>query len=141
MIELIREMIGFLSREPLTVEDVAARVGSVTEDAGGSIPIRIRPGIAGIELARLMRDPDSGLPDALEFEFAPDMRPPVKALREALGDYRQTLTHRGRPHEILFHPPAAGTHWKIVLIASLIEHGGEIDESSAARLVFRRDPA
>jgi hypothetical protein len=140
MIELIREMTGFLSREPLTVEDVIARVGPVTEDPGGSIPIRIRPDIAGIDLARLMRDPASGLPDALQFDFAPDARPKVKALREAFGDYERILTHRDRPSEIMFHPTATGTPRNVVVVARLSADDGTIDEASAASITFLRNP-
>jgi len=138
-IGLIREMIRFLSQEPLLTEDVAARVGSVTDDPGGLASIIIRPDLAGVEAARLMRDPDSGLPFALKLEFAPAARPAVKDLKEAFGDYDRALTDRGRPAEIFFYPPAAGTRWKVVLVAALAPGAGTIDESSAAGITLRRD--
>lgn len=140
MNDLIRELVLFLSRDTLTVEDVAARVGSVARDPGVPMPLELRPVMAGVRSARLSRYPDSGLPYVLTLEPAPDARPTAAALKAALGDYRRAHTGRSRPIEVMFYPPAAGAHWTVVVIAELLPEGDSLDEASVTTLALRRDP-
>lgn len=141
MIELIQDIVRFLSQNRLTVEDVAARIGSVARDSGGLMPIKLSPTIEGVRSASLARYPDSGLPYVLEIGFAKDAQPKVKALKFAFGDYQRALTDRGRPIEILFYPPSPEVAlWNVVLIVELASGEGEIEDTLVASIAFRRDP-
>lgn len=141
MIELIKDIVRFLSQNRLTVEDIVARVGSVASDSGGLMPIKLSPAIKGVRSANLARYPDSGLPYVLEIGFEADAQPKVKVLKSALGDYQRALTHRGRPIEILFYPSSPEVAlWNVVLIAELASGEGEIEDTLVASIAFRRDP-
>lgn len=140
MNDLIRELVLFLSRDALTVEDIADRVGPVARDPGVPMPLELRPVLAGVRSARLSRYPESGLPYVLTIEPAPVARPTAATLKAAFGDYRRSLTDLGRPIEVIFYPPAAGAHWKVAVIAELLPRGDSLDDASVTTLALRRDP-
>ena len=138
MIDLIRELHEFLSRDPLSIEDVIARVGTVTNDPGGLMAIELQPALPGVREASLSRDPDNGLPYLLTIE--PDARLTVFELQAALGDYKRMRTHRGQPPEIIFNPPASGSGWKVAILATLQSVSEPLDEQQVISLSFRREP-
>ena len=137
MIDLIEELVRFLSQDPLTVRDVIARIGAVIEDPGIPMPIRIEPNVPGVKSARLARFPDSGLPYLLMLEPEGDARPSVASLTSILGDYDRVHTHRGMPRELIFSPKAIGNHWRVFVIAQ--PQSGE-DDAAVTGISFRRDP-
>lgn len=140
MNELIRDLISFLSQDTLTVEDVVARIGPVTNDPGIPMSLEMRPTLVGVRSARLARYPDSGVPYLLTLEFAPDARPTVAELKATFGDYHRARTGRGRPISVIFYPPAIGTHWQVALIAELLSKGDDLDPVPVTTLALRRDP-
>ena len=140
MIELIQDLVRFLSQDGLTVDDIRARVGTVMHDPGGLLPLELQPQMAGVRAAQLARDPVSGRPYLLDLQLAAEARPTVSALKSALGNYRQAITNRGRPRQVLFYPPTLATQWTVVVIAELAEGGDGLDDATATRLAFRRDP-
>jgi hypothetical protein len=140
IIELLGELIHFLSKDQLTVEEVSARIGAVVRDPGGLMPIELRPHRPGLDVARLARYPDSGWPYVLELELALYARPPAAALKPFLGDYQRALTDRSMPSELLFYPPTEGSHWRIVVVAQLEPAFQDLDTAAVTRIAFRRDP-
>lgn len=140
MIDLIRELIHFLSQDMLTIEDVVARIGPVAHDPGVPMPIDLDSVDAGVHSARLSRYPGSGLPYVLTLEPKLNARPTVAALKSVLGDYGQALTGRGRPIEVVFSPPAAGACWKVVVIAELAPNVAWLENAAVTRVALRRDP-
>jgi hypothetical protein len=136
---LIRDIVNFLSRDSLTVEDVTARIGRVTNDPGGLIPIEVQPVLPGVHAARVARYPDSGLPYMLDLDLAPGARPTVAALKGLLGDYRRARTDWDQPRQLLFYPPAEGTRWGIVVIARLEPAADDVADGRIASISFRRD--
>ncbi|HEX7334517.1 MAG TPA: hypothetical protein VF290_23650 [Pyrinomonadaceae bacterium] len=140
MIDLIRELQEFLSRDPLSLEDVIARVGPVTNDPGGLMPVEFQPSLPGVREASLSRDPDNGLPYLLTIELASDARLTTAELQQAFGDYKRMRTHRDQPPEIMFNPPASGSGWKVALLATLQSASKPLDEQQVTSLSFRREP-
>jgi hypothetical protein len=141
MIDLIRDLIHFLSQDPLTVEDVIARVGPVVHDPGGLMPMELRPILPGLRSARLARYPNSGLPYVLDLALAPEAQPTAAALKVVFGDYHRARTDRGRQPEVLFYPPALGSCWKVVVIVELALGVDALDDAPVTRVALRRDPA
>jgi hypothetical protein len=139
MIELVQELISFLSQDTLSVADVVARVGSVLKEPGQQMPIELRPTLAGVWAARLSLDPDSGLPYMLTIEPEPDARPTPAMLKAALGDYRRMPTHFDLPRELMFSPLGKGTRWHVVVFVKLQDAAGSIDDAPATSIAFRRD--
>lgn len=139
MIDLIRELHQFLSNDPLSIEDVIARVGPVTNDPGGLMPIELQPVLPGVREANLARNPDNGLPYLLTIEPATDARLTTSDLQAAFGDYKRMRTDRGQPPDIIFNPPASGSAWKVALLATLQTASEPLDEQQVASLSFRRE--
>jgi hypothetical protein len=137
--DLIRDMVNFLSRDSLTVEDVTARTGRVTNDPGGLIPIEVQSGLPGVHAARVASYPDSGLPYMLDLDLAPDAWPTVAAVKGLLGDYQQARTDWDQPRQLLFYPPAEGSRWGVVVIARLEPAAGDVADGRIASISFRRD--
>ena len=137
MIDLIRELHQFLSTDPLSIEDVIARVGPVTNDPGGLMPIELQPVLAGVREASLARDPDNGLPYLLTIE--PDEALTTSDLQAAFGDYKRMRTDRGQPPDIIFNPPAGGSTWRVALLATLQSASEPLDEQQVSSLTFRRE--
>lgn len=135
----ILDLIRFLSQDPLSTAEVAARVGPLVRDPGGLMPIELRPILPGVLSARLARYPDSGLPYTLELALASDARVTPAALKTILGNYDQARTDRGMPREVLFYPQAVGPLWRVVVIAQLDSTAGELDDAPIANIAFRRD--
>lgn len=136
MIDLIRELHQFLSTDSLSVEDVIARVGPVTNDPGGLMPVELQPVLVGVREANLARDPDNGLPYLLTIE--PDARLTTADLKAAFGDYKRLRTDRGQPPDIIFNPPASGA-WRVALLATLQTASEPLDEQQVSSLSFRRE--
>lgn len=139
MIDLIRELHHFLSTDPLSIEDVIARVGPIADDPGGFIPIELQPVLPGVRAAKLARNPTTGLPYVLTIELAPTAQLTIADLRTAFGDYQRVLTDRGRPPEIIFHPPASDSLWKVAILATLQSTSPPLDDQQIGSLSFRRE--
>lgn len=140
MINLIQELVRFLSQDLLSVEDVIGRVGPVVDDPGDPMPIELRPVLTGVRAAYLNRYPDNGLPYALTIELAPDAQLTSAELQHAFGDYKQLRTDRGQPPEIIFYPSAVGSQWKVAVIADLQSAAAALDDQPVTSLSLRRDP-
>ena len=137
MIDLIRELHQFLSRDSLSIEDVIDRVGPVTNDPGGLLPIELQPVLPGVREANLARNPDDGLPYLLT--IATDAHLTTAELQAAFGDYKRMRTDRGHPPEIIFNPPASGTGWKVALLATLQSASEPLDDQQVSSISFRRE--
>jgi hypothetical protein len=138
MIDAVRDLVLLLLQDPLSVQDVTARVGSVIRDPGVPMTIELQPRLAGVRSASLSRYPESALPYVLTLEFKRGDQPTVAELKSVFGDYSRTLTDRGQPITIVF-PPSAASHWRVVMFAEL-ESGGVLDDCSVATIALRRDP-
>jgi hypothetical protein len=140
MIDQIRELVRFLSRDSLSVEDVVGRVGPVINDPGGLMPVELQPVLDGVRAANLGRNSDNGLPYVLTLELTPGSGLTAATLRQAFGDYKRLRTERGQPPEIIFYPPPVGSRWKVALIADLRSVAAELDDQPVTGLSLRRDP-
>jgi hypothetical protein len=138
MLALLPELVGFLSREPLTVADVVAKIGPIRRDPGVPLDIELAPSVPGVRAARLSRYPDTGKPYLLELDLASPI--PVAALRTVFGEPRQARTDRGLPRAVIFSPPGTEPHWTVAVIAEIPAGTTPIEGESAKTVALRRDP-
>jgi hypothetical protein len=138
VVDVIFDMVGFLSQDPLTVENISARVGPVVRDPGGPMSMELRPISPDLQAAHLARYPESGSPYVLDLDIVPGARPTVSALMARFGKYHRALTDRGRPRELLFYPPP-GRRWRVVLIAELDSSAADIEDARVSAIALRRD--
>ncbi len=140
MIDLIRELVRFLSQDALSVDDVVGRVGPIVNDPGGLMPIELRPILSNVRAANLGRDPDNGLPYVLTIELTPGAGLTAATLQQEFGVYQRLRTDRGQPPEIILYPAEIGSRWKIALIADLQSTAASLDDQPVTSLSLRRDP-
>jgi hypothetical protein len=141
MITVIRDLVDFLSQDPLTIKDVIAHVGTVVHEPGGLMAAELRPALPGLHSAFLTRYPDSDFPYTLELNPVPESCPTVEALTAVFGDYHRSRTDYNRPPVLSFYPSAIGSHWRIVVIAKLKLQTDRFDNALVTSVVLRRDPA
>jgi hypothetical protein len=139
MIDLIKELVQLLSQDPLSVEDVIARVGPIEKDPGGLMPIELRPRLSGVRSAQLARYPDNGLPYLLTIEPEAGEKLTTASLCQTFGDYKRLHTDRGEPPEIVFSPPASGPGWKVAIVATLQSASEPFDDQKVGSVSLRRD--
>ena len=116
------------------------RVGPITNDPGGLMPIELRPVLAGVRAASLGRNPDNGLPYLLNNDLAPDALLTAATLKQVFGAYKRLRTDRGQPPEIIFNPPTLGSRWKVAVIAHLESAAVAVDDQSVTSLSLLREP-
>jgi hypothetical protein len=137
MIALLSDLIQFLSREPLSIADVVAKVGPIKNNPGPPQDIELAPSIPGVLVARLRPAPDTGEPDNLVLGLASSI--PVASLQTAFGPPMQVRSHRGTPRRLLFHPPGTEPHWTVALIAEIPSGATPIEEEATNKVTLRRD--
>jgi hypothetical protein len=140
-INLVQELVRFMSQDSLGIEDVAARIGSIVDDPGIPMPIELRSTLSDIRLAQLSRYPDSGLPYVLTLQPVSDIHLTLTALKAVLGDYKRAATDRGVPPKVLFYPLTKGSHWSVVVIVELESVPDGLETSEVTSMAFRRDPS
>jgi len=140
VIAIVRDLVRFLSQDPLSVEDVIDRVGPVVRDPGVPMPMELNPAMPDVSSAKLTRYPDSGLPYLLTIEPSLDARPSATSLEAAFGGYKRSRTDPGIPAELIFYPPANAPHWRVAVIARLESSGSDLDSAPVTSISFRRDP-
>jgi hypothetical protein len=137
MITVLSDLVLFLSREPLSIADIVAKVGPIKNDPGPPQDIELMPSIPGVILARLFRAPDTGKPDMFTLGFASPI--PVASLQATFGPPQQAITHRGMPRELMFYPPGTEPHWTVALIAEIPPGASPIEDEAANKITLRRD--
>jgi hypothetical protein len=140
MVEIIQDLIHFLAKNQLTINDAIAKVGPIDHDPGAPMPMRLRSALPGVHVAELARYPDSGLPYVLTLELSPESRVTVGNLKTFLGDYKRTLTHPGMPTELIFPAVASGERWRIAVIVELEPNSTALDSAFITCVALRRDP-
>ena len=140
MIDLVLDLVLFLSKDRLTVEEVTARLGSIAHDPGVPMPLQLRPTLPGVRSAVLSRYPDSGIPYALTLEPATDSRPTVGALKDVLGSYKRARSTPEMHVDLIFPLTRVGSTWRIVVIVTVDRTAGEMDLARTTAIGFRRDP-
>jgi hypothetical protein len=137
MIDELLDLGRLLSQDPLTMEQVIARIGPVIDDGGLDRAWELRPNDPRWRSARIARDRDTGVPFLLE--LAPAGVLTVAALRARLGDYQRLRSHEDLPRQVMFRLPDAGLPYRAALIASLGDSDA-LDDASVVMLGVRRDP-
>ena len=137
MIDELLDLGRLLSQDPLTMEQVIARIGPVVDDGGRDRAWELRPADRRWRSARVARDRDTGAPFLVE--LAPSGALTLAALRVRLGDYQHLRGHEDLPRQVVFQLPDAGLAYRAALIASLADSDG-LDDATVVLVGVRRDP-
>ena len=137
MIDELLDLGRFLSRDPLTMDQVIARIGPVIDDGGRDRAWELRPSDPRWRSAKVALDPATGAPFVLE--LAPAWALTVAALRARVGNYQALRGHEDLPRQLLFQLPDAGLPYRAALIASL-DDSASLDDARVILVGLRRDP-
>jgi hypothetical protein len=140
MIDELLDLARLLSQDPLTMEQVIARIGPVIDDGGRDRAWQLQPSDPRWRSARVARDRDTGAPFLVE--LAPSLGSgalTLAALRVRFGDYQRLRGHEDLPRQVVFQLPDAGLPYRTTLIASLDDSDG-LDDATVVLLAVRRDP-
>jgi hypothetical protein len=132
-------LVVFLSQDHLGTNDICERVGPVSNDPGGLVPLRLRTTAPGLSAVTLARYPDSDIPYLLEMELVDEARPRLAELTALLGQYHRSLTRDGLPSEVIFYPVSGDTPWQVAVIAQLESSSPPSASARVTRISLRRD--
>ena len=140
LIEMIEDLMTFLSRDRLTVAEIIEKIGSEERDPGIPMPIELCPASSVLESADLARCPKSGQPYVLTINPVPEARPTVSELGQVLGAWESPLARREAPPSVIFQQAAViNRDWKVVVIVRIEDGKEDHAASRAVSIAFRRD--
>lgn len=92
MIESIQEICVLLAKSPLTVQEVAANLGTLIEDQGGNLPLIVRPGDGSFVQGMVTRQYGTQRPATVILTVSETAELKVSTLSAIFGEY--TLLRR-----------------------------------------------
>jgi hypothetical protein len=137
--DFLSGLVVFLSQGHLRTNDVCGRIGSVSNDPGGLVSMRLRTSIPGLSAVTLARYPDSDVPYLLEMELVEEGRPTLAELTTLLGEYHRSLIRDGLPSEVIFYPFSEDKPWQVGVIAQLESSSPPSASARVNRISLRRD--
>lgn len=136
-LDLLVELTDFLHRDGVTVDDIVARVGRVTEDEGKPLPVRLAPSLPGVTAASIGRDAD-GAPYELTIVPAIEARPTLGALAARFGSYQRVPSDRGRPRRVEL-TAATAPPLRVAILADLAPDADVVDSAQVVKLHLLRE--
>lgn len=133
MIETIQEICTLLAGSPLTVREVASRLGTLIEDQGGNLPLIVRPRDASFVQAMVTRQFGTQRPAGVILTLTETAELKVSALRANFGEYTLLPRQRGeKAPQIKFFLGEPAQIGSTSIIARLIP--GEWENIDAGRV-------
>lgn len=139
MIETIRTVAGLLTRDAVTVSEVAAAIGEVQGGGQPGVPIRVAPRDPGVKDVRVARNGESDEPSHVD--LAPAEPFPMSGLVTAFGPFREVprLPAAAAPPRVCFNFEPAGPHHGATIFASYREASGGPAKAMVVAVMVRRD--
>lgn len=134
MIAEIQAIICLLASDPLTVDTVVRKLGTVTDNYSGNV--LIKPYDPQFKEANVVREIDQTTGKHLNIPSLVDLTPldppKVETLVQAFGAYKRAAPNRHLPPRIIFYLNMSGRPYTITLIA-------DIKDDRAVLIGLRRD--
>lgn len=135
MLAKVRELVSLLASDPLTVKDVAATLGTIARDDGGTVEVApADPSLQevtvarGIDIATRTRSDEPGF-----VWMVPTEALTLSSLAEAFGSYREIpREERDRLPQAIFYIKQTAAPCLVTLIA-------DVRDGEAVSLTLRRD--
>ncbi len=141
ILQLIADLISFLSKNSLHADEVVAKLGRAGNDPGYPMPIEIISFLPEVESAWLARYQETDIPYVLSLRFAEEVKITPADLTTLLGKFEQIMTNKEGPQEIIYYRGEKETSWEIAVIAEIDKNSGAIETSRINNIRFRRDHA
>jgi hypothetical protein len=142
MLETLQKLCQLLSKDPLSVEEVASALGSGGVPTGSSAPIRVTPYNQSFLTIEITRKKGSGEPSNVVLTPVPAKTLTIGQLKSAFGDFHDLPRSNYRsPHRVLFRPSAKGQAHSCAVLADFDADDALTDSTQVTSLTMRRDVA
>jgi hypothetical protein len=140
MIETLQQLCILLSSASLTVQDVSASLGTISQDQGGSLAIEVHPSNPAFRKALIVRQLDTQEPSHIELKLAESSTLTVEDLSRVFGHYQELpALHWDRPQEIAFQGSSSNTPYTCAVLAEVIPGEQGVIDGTATTVTLRRD--
>lgn len=136
--ELCRRLVS----DPVTVDEMAAAVGTVTSSYSDGQRLVVEPTSPDFGEARVSSGTRDGVPTLVRLDLSETAALTVEDLQTAFGDYEEAgRLHFDEDPRLIFHPDTpAELPWTCTLIASIpVAHMRQPDRAPVTSLSLRRD--
>ena len=141
MIDTIAGLCRQLSRDPVSIEDVAASLGEVVAGLDEGPGLAVRPRDAGFASALVVPMPDTRAPAVVQLELVGAGTLQVKHLSAAFGSYRALRVHGlGAPPRVGFRVDDAGLPYTCMVMADVKPGPDGVADGDVIAIEVRRDP-
>lgn len=140
MIETIRKTCEILSSDPLTVQDVAKKLGTLVQDQGGDLSLIVQPDDKDFTNALIARRYHSQEPAFVQLSMADRGKLSVEDLRKSFGAWSKLPSvNWNTPDQIILYVDLPGTPRTCALIADVEPGVQGLEDGSVLALTVRRD--
>ncbi len=140
MLETIQKTCELLSSAPLTVQQVAAKLGTLVQGQGGGSGLIVQPNDKDFTTALIERRIYSDEPAYIQFSMADPQKLTVDSLHKKFGVWSELPNVNWNAlQEIIFYVDLPGAP-KTCAIIAYIEPGEQgLEDGTVVRLTVRRD--
>lgn len=140
MIETLQELGKLLSSAPLTVHEVAVRLGTIQKEQEGDWPTEVKPHDSAFQIAQVQPEMGTNEPAWVEFQLAEDVSLSIRELQTAFGAYSELKRMPARLPKIAFKLDWPDMPYTCTLIVEVeTESAGNLADGHAKSILMRRD--
>jgi uncharacterized protein (DUF736 family) len=140
MIDTIQKTCKILSSAPLTVQEVANKLGTLVQDQGGDSSLVVRLDDKDFSTALVARRFHSQEPAHVQLTLTKPSRLTVEDLRRAFGVWSELPSMNwNAPQEIIFYVDLLGTPRTCAIIAGIEPGEQGLEDGTVMTLSVRRD--
>jgi hypothetical protein len=142
MLETLHLLAQVLSKDPVTVHEVAHAVGTGKITTGEHKPITIEPKASDFQKIEIVRKGDTDVPSYVTLTPAGGKRLILDQLRAVYGDYRPLpRSNPDSPQRLMFRVKTPGMPYTCAIIADVDPEERVSGESRVTAITLRRDRA
>lgn len=139
-IATVRALCDTLAAAEVSVEGVAASLGTIIEDQGGKLGVIVRPADQQFAEAMIVRAHEDGTPAHVRLTVADPGGLPTAALVAAFGPYDTPPKKRpGAASSIIFYDERPGRPYSCAIIAEVAPGQDGVADGAARAITVRRD--
>lgn len=141
MIGTLQRIAKMLCTDPLSAEQVARAIGTVTQDYGGSLQLVVRPSDTAFSEADVGRQYGTQNPSTVRLKIADSKSMTVAELQAVFGDYSEgPRLHFDSPPEIVFPEICrASASLSCALVAQVDPGAHGVADGTVSGITLRRD--
>ncbi len=134
MLPALQAYVNWMGSEPLFVDEMVAKIGTVIEDYGPNVLLKPEdPLFDQVDIVRALNATSSGPANTPAHVILTPAEPPALAdLIPAFGAYQELPNRRPFPPRVIFQVNPPGSQYTIAMIV-------EVRQNHAARITLRRD--